>query len=39
PAVDAARVTRLAQGACNEDASGVSTALADPFTGAAVTVW
>ena len=39
PALDGARVTRLAQGACDEKASGVSIALADPFTGAAVTVW
>lgn len=37
--VDAARATRLAQGACDEDASGVSTVLADPFSRAAVTVW
>ena len=39
PAVEVARVTRLAQGACDENVSGVSTALIDPFTGAAVTVW
>ncbi|MDO4411691.1 TIGR03936 family radical SAM-associated protein [Cutibacterium sp.] len=39
PGLDAARVTRLAQGRCDEDASGVSTPLADPFTGAAVRVW
>ncbi|MDU1418798.1 MAG: TIGR03936 family radical SAM-associated protein, partial [Cutibacterium avidum] len=37
--VDAARATRLAQGACVEDASGVSTVLTDPFSGVAVTVW
>ena len=37
--VDAARATRLAQGACVEDGSGVSTVLTDPFSGVAVTVW
>ncbi|MGK2350381.1 TIGR03936 family radical SAM-associated protein [Cutibacterium sp. V947] len=37
--VDAARMTRLAQGACEENASGVSTTLVDPFTRTAATVW
>ncbi|MSS45781.1 DUF2344 domain-containing protein [Cutibacterium sp. WCA-380-WT-3A] len=37
PGIDGARVTRLAQGIWDEDASGA--VLADPFTGAAVTVW
>ncbi|WCC80619.1 TIGR03936 family radical SAM-associated protein [Cutibacterium equinum] len=37
--VEASRVTRLAQGTCQEDASGVSTGLADPFTGEIATVW